>query len=87
MVQFTKVMADQAIVATASQQLSWSHFQPLLPIKDPLARDFYAVMCPIERWNVRTLRQKNGGMLFSSSTPHCQTPTKSLQQKLPCQPA
>ena len=39
---------------------SWS----LLPIKDPLARDFYAEMCRIERWNVRTLRQKIGGMLF-----------------------
>ena len=64
MVQFTKVMADQAIVATLSQQLSWSHFQALLPIKDPLARDFYAEMCRIERWNVRTLRQKIGSMLF-----------------------
>lgn len=36
----------------------------LLPIKDPLARDFYAEMCRIERWDVRTLRRKIGGMLF-----------------------
>ena len=36
----------------------------LFPIKDPLARDFYAGMCRIERWDVRTLRKKIGGMLF-----------------------
>jgi len=47
-----------------SQVLSWSHVVELLPIKDPLARDFYAEMCRIERWDVRTLRQKIGGMLF-----------------------
>jgi predicted nuclease of restriction endonuclease-like (RecB) superfamily len=44
--------------------LSWSHFMELLPIKDQLARDFYAEMCRIEHWDVRTLRQKIGGMLF-----------------------
>jgi predicted nuclease of restriction endonuclease-like (RecB) superfamily len=44
--------------------LSWSHFIELLPIKAPLAREFYAEMCRIERWDVRTLRQKIGGMLF-----------------------
>jgi hypothetical protein len=42
MVRFAESMADESIVATLSQQLSWSHFQILLPIKDPLARDFYA---------------------------------------------
>lgn len=64
MVQFCNVFPDEAIVATLSQQLSWSHFHALLPLKDPLARDFYAEMCRIERWNVRTLRQKIGSMLF-----------------------
>ncbi len=36
----------------------------LLPLKDPLAREFYAEMCRIEHWDVRTLRKKIGGMLF-----------------------
>jgi predicted nuclease of restriction endonuclease-like (RecB) superfamily len=44
--------------------LSWSHFVELLPIKDPLARDFYAEMCRIERWSVRALRAKIQGMLY-----------------------
>jgi len=64
MIQFSQLFADEAIVVTLSRQLSWSHFHALLPIKDPLARDFYAEMCRIERWDVRTLRLKIGGMLF-----------------------
>jgi hypothetical protein len=52
------------ILAALSQTLSWSHFIELLPIKDPLARDFYAEMCRIERWDVRTLRLKIGDLLF-----------------------
>jgi predicted nuclease of restriction endonuclease-like (RecB) superfamily len=64
MVRFAEWMTDEGIVSTLSTQLSWSHFIELLPIKDPLARDFYAEMCRIERWDVRTLRLKIGGMLF-----------------------
>lgn len=64
MARFAEWMTDEQILATLSQTLSWSHFVELLPIKDPLARDFYAEMCRIERWDVRTLRQKIAGMLF-----------------------
>ncbi|MCK9391102.1 MAG: DUF1016 N-terminal domain-containing protein [Syntrophales bacterium] len=63
-IQFFELFPDETIVSTLSAQLSWSHFIELLPLKDPLARDFYAEMCRIERWDVRTLRQKIGGMLF-----------------------
>ncbi len=63
-IQFCQCFSDQEIVSTLSTQLSWSHFIELLPIKDPLARDFYAEMCRIERWDVRTLRTKIGGMLY-----------------------
>lgn len=64
MVRFAEWMIDERILATLSQELSWSHFMELLPIKEPLARDFYAEMCRVECWDVRTLRQKIGGMLF-----------------------
>ena len=63
-IQFCQGFTNQDIVSTLSTQLSWSHFIELLPLKDPLARDFYAEMCRIERWDVRTLRQKIGGLLF-----------------------
>jgi hypothetical protein len=46
MIQFAQAYPEEAIVVTLSQQLSWSHFHALLPIKDPLARDFYAETDP-----------------------------------------
>lgn len=64
MVQFAELFPDEQIVATLSRELSWSHFVDLFPIKDPLKRDFYAEMCRIEKWNVRTLRKKIDSMLY-----------------------
>ncbi len=64
MIRFAEAQPNEAIVSTLSTQLSWSHFMEILPLKDPLAREFYAEMCRIERWDVRTLRKKIGGMLF-----------------------
>ncbi|MEZ6044272.1 MAG: PDDEXK nuclease domain-containing protein [Planctomycetaceae bacterium] len=64
MVQFAELFPDQEIVATLSRQLSWSHFVEILPIEDQVKRDFYAEMCRVERWSVRTLRDKINGMLF-----------------------
>jgi predicted nuclease of restriction endonuclease-like (RecB) superfamily len=67
MVQFAEVFPDPAIVATLSRQLGWSHFKEIIPLKTDLHRDFYAEMCRVERWSVRALRQKIGGMLFERS--------------------
>ena len=64
MVQFAELFPDAEIVASLTRQLSWSHIVEILTIKDQLKRDFYAEMCRIERWSVRTLRQKIQGMLF-----------------------
>jgi predicted nuclease of restriction endonuclease-like (RecB) superfamily len=64
MLQFAELFPDEQIVATLSRQLSWSHFVELFPLKEPLKRDFYAEMCRIEKWNVRTLRKKIDSMLF-----------------------
>ncbi len=64
MIHFGEAFPDEQIVSTLSRQLSWSHFTLLLPIKDPLKRDFYAEMCRIEKWNVRTLGKKIDSMLF-----------------------
>ena len=37
------------IVASLTQQLSWSHIIALLPLKDSLQREFYVEMCRLER--------------------------------------
>jgi predicted nuclease of restriction endonuclease-like (RecB) superfamily len=64
MVQFATVFPDEKIVVTLSRYLSWSHFISLIPLKQPLQREFYAEMCRIEKWGVRTLRQKIDSMLY-----------------------
>jgi predicted nuclease of restriction endonuclease-like (RecB) superfamily len=64
MMSLANKFPDLQIVQTLSAQLSWSHFVQIISIDDQLKRDFYAEMCRIERWSVRTLRQKIQGMLF-----------------------
>ncbi len=64
MLQFAEVFPDRKIVVSLIRQLSWTHFLRLIPIDDPLKRDFYAEMCRIENWSTRTLEKKVGGMLF-----------------------
>lgn len=64
MVKFGEKFPNQTIVATLSPQLGWSHFVEIIPIEDPLKRDFFAEMCRIERWNVRVLRAKIRSMLY-----------------------
>jgi predicted nuclease of restriction endonuclease-like (RecB) superfamily len=64
MIALAEAFPDAKIVATLSRELGWSHFVELIPLKKPLQRDFYAEMCRLERWSVRALRQKIGGMLY-----------------------
>ena len=63
MMQFAEQF-ERDIVVTLSRQLSWSHFLSVLPIKDPLKRDFYLHMCQTEQWSVRTFRERINSMLF-----------------------
>lgn len=64
MVRFADAFPDERVISTLSETLSWSHFCVLLPLKDALQRAFYTELCRVERWSIRTLRAKIGGMLF-----------------------
>ena len=64
MVQFVERFPDSKIVATLSRQLGWSHFVELIAIEGTLNREFYAEMCRIALWSVRSLRAKIQGMLY-----------------------
>jgi predicted nuclease of restriction endonuclease-like (RecB) superfamily len=64
MVQFVERFPDYEIVASLGRQLSWTHFRELLPIEDELKRNFYAEMCRVENWSVRTLQDKVKRMLY-----------------------
>jgi predicted nuclease of restriction endonuclease-like (RecB) superfamily len=81
MVQFAQVFPEEAIVATLSRQLSWSHFRELLPLKQPLQREYYAEMCRIERWSVRTLRARIDSMLYER-TALSRKPDKLIEREL-----
>ncbi|MBD3360710.1 DUF1016 family protein [Candidatus Peregrinibacteria bacterium] len=63
-IQFSRVFPDKEIVVTLSRELSWSHFLALIPLKKPFQRQFYAEMCRLEGWSVRTLREKIDSMLY-----------------------
>lgn len=64
MIRFAEVFPEEKIVSTLSRQLSWSHFKEIIYLQQPLQKEFYAEMCRVERWSVRTLRKKVGSMLF-----------------------
>jgi predicted nuclease of restriction endonuclease-like (RecB) superfamily len=64
MMQFAEVFSDERIVVSLIRQLSWTHFIALIPLKQPLQREFYGEMCRVEKWSVRTLREKIDGMLY-----------------------
>jgi predicted nuclease of restriction endonuclease-like (RecB) superfamily len=81
MVRFAEVFTEGKIISTLSRQLSWSHFVEIIPLKDDLQRDFYAEMCRIERWSVRTLRKKIDGMLYER-TAISKKPEKLIKQEI-----
>jgi predicted nuclease of restriction endonuclease-like (RecB) superfamily len=81
MIQFAERFPEEAIVATLSRQLSWSHFVVIIPLEDRLKREFYAEMCRIERWSVRTLRHKIDHLLFER-TAVAKTSEKRIEQDL-----
>ena len=64
MMKFAKLFPDKQIVAPLAQQLSWSHFLIIMPLKDDLQREFYLTMAASERWSKRTLKDKIDSMLF-----------------------
>ncbi len=61
--------------------MTWTHFLALIPLKDPLQREFYAEMCRLERWSVRALRSRIDGMLYER-TALSKRPAKLIEQDL-----
>ena len=67
MVQVAATFPDEQILVSLIRELSWTHFIALMPLKDPLQRDYYAQMASAERWSVRTLRERIDSMLNNES--------------------
>ena len=79
--QFAEAFPDEEIVASLWRQLSWSHFRELLPLARPHQREFYAEMCRIEGWSVRTLHERVESMLYER-TALSKQPDALIKQEL-----
>jgi predicted nuclease of restriction endonuclease-like (RecB) superfamily len=64
MMQFAKSFSDKENVVSLIRQLSWTHILAIIPIEDPVKRDFYIQMCIHEKWSVRTFRERINSMLY-----------------------
>ena len=83
MIRFAECFPDRDVVGALSPRLGWSHFVEILQLKDQLQRDFYAEMCRVERWSVRTLRARVEGC-FSSERPSQRKPAELAQKEIAC---
>jgi len=81
LILFAEAFPERKIVSALSAKLGWSHFVEILPLTDPLAREFYANMSCVERWSVRTLREKIARQLFLR-TALAKKPAKLVREEL-----
>ena len=58
MVKFAELFPDIEILATLSQELSWSHFVEILPLESEEARRYYANDAAAKRLGIRELRRQ-----------------------------
>ncbi|MBI2259347.1 MAG: DUF1016 domain-containing protein [Flavobacteriia bacterium] len=81
MMQFAKVFPDEKIVVSLIRQLSWTHILVVIPIEDELKREFYIEMCKLEKWSVRTFRDRIQSMLYER-TAISKKPELTIQNEL-----
>ena len=81
MVQFAQIFPDYEIVVSVIRQLSWTHLLAIIPIEDPLKRQFYIEMCKLEKWSVRTFRERINSM-FYERTAISKKPEETIKNEL-----
>lgn len=67
MIKFYDSFSEQQIVATVSQQLTWSHIIELLPLENNNQREFYAYMAIHDNLSIRQLRTCINKMAYERS--------------------
>lgn len=80
-IQLTKSIPDADILHTVCAKLSWSHIRMIIPIDDPLKRDFYLQMAQMESWSVRTLQERIQSMLYER-TAVSRKPEETIKNEL-----
>jgi len=64
MIRFAEAWPDHGQVRRLATNVGWSHFKEILYLENEMQRQFYSEMCQVERWSVRTLRDRVRSMLF-----------------------
>jgi len=64
MIRFAEAWPDHEQVTRLATNVGWSHFKEVLYLENEMQRQFYSEMCQVERWSVRTLRDRVRSMLF-----------------------
>jgi predicted nuclease of restriction endonuclease-like (RecB) superfamily len=62
--RFAETFREKGIVYTLCRQLSWSHIRMIMFMDNELKKNFYIEMCKMDKWSVRTLRQRIDSMLY-----------------------
>ena len=81
MMQFAEIFSDKSIVVSLIRQLTWTHLLAVIPMNDPLKRMFYIEMCKIEKWSVRTFRERINSMLYER-TAISKKPEETIKHEL-----
>jgi predicted nuclease of restriction endonuclease-like (RecB) superfamily len=81
MIKFAEAWPDEKEARELAQHMGWSHFKEILYLDNPIQRHFYAEMCRVERWSVRTLRDRVRSMLFER-TAISRRPENLIHQEL-----
>jgi len=81
MMQFANVFPEKEIVVSLIRQLSWTHLLAVIPMEDPLKRMFYIEICKIEKWSVRTFRERINSMLYER-TAISKKPEETIKNEL-----
>jgi predicted nuclease of restriction endonuclease-like (RecB) superfamily len=81
MVQFYKAFPEKEIVVSLIRQLTWTHILAVIPMEDLLKREFYIEMCKLEKWSVRTFRDRIQSMLYER-TAISKKPDETIKQEL-----
>ena len=81
MIRFAEVFSDKEIVLSLIRQLSWTHILAIIPIESPIKREFYIEMCKMEKWSVRTFRERIDSML-SERTAISKKPDETIKNDL-----
>lgn len=79
--QFAQVFPALEIVSTLWRQFSWSHLKEVIYFEDDLQRTFYIEMCKLEKWSVRTFRERINSLLHER-TAISKKPEETIKNEL-----